>query len=273
MIDLKNLNRRQMLRLSAGSLLAAGLWPGALAAEGKDRSEEFHFLVVNDVHYLDKGCGDWFAKVIAQMKEHKEKTDFCLLAGDLAEHGRPGQLSAMRELIQTLDRPVHVVVGNHDYLTQEDRKAYVKTFPERINYHFEHGGWQWVALDTTEGQLTRGTTINQTTLQWVNDTVPKLDKKKPMVLFTHFPLGPLVIGRPKNANALLNRFKEYNLQAVYCGHWHGFTERRVKDTTLTTNRCCSFRRQNHDGTKEKGYFLCHAKDGKIERSFVEVKFS
>ena len=85
--------------------------------------------------------------------------------------------------------------------------------------------------------------------------------------------GPLVIGRPNNANALLNRFKEYNLQAVYCGHWHGFTERHVKDTVLTTNRCCSYRRQNHDGTKEKGYFLCHARDGKIERKFVEVKFS
>jgi len=267
------LNRRQMLRLSAGSLLAAGCWPGALLAEGTGNSSAFHFLVVNDVHYLDKGCGQWFEKVIAQMKGHKERTDFCLLAGDLAEHGRPEQLAAMRELCKTFDKPVHVVVGNHDYLTQEDRKAYEKLFPDRINYHFDHGGWQLVALDTTEGQMTRGTTINQTTLQWVDDTLPRLDKKKPTVLFTHFPLGPLVIGRPKNANALLNRFKEYNLQAVYCGHWHGFTERHVKDTVLTTNRCCSYRRQNHDGTKEKGYFLCHARDGKIERKFVEVKFS
>ncbi len=240
MAEHKHLNRRQMLRLSAGSLLAAGLWPGALPAEGTKDSAEFHFLVVNDVHYLDKGCGQWFAKVIGQMK---------------------------------IDKPVHVVVGNHDYLTQEDRKAYEKNFPDRINYHFEHGGWQFVALDTTEGQITRGTTINQTTLQWLDKTLPGLDKKKPLVLFTHFPLGPLVIGRPKNANALLNRFKEYNLQAVYCGHWHGFTERKVKDTVLTTNRCCSYRRQNHDGTKEKGYFLCHAKDGKIERKFVEVKFA
>jgi hypothetical protein len=49
------------------------------------------------------------------------------------------------------------------------------------------------------------------------------------------------------------------------------TQRTFGKTTLTTNRCCSFRRANHDGTKEKGFFLCRAKDGKIERKFVEVK--
>ena len=48
-------------------------------------------------------------------------------------------------------------------------------------------------------------------------------------------------------------------------------QRKVGKTTMTTNRCCSHYRNNHDGTKEKGYFLCHAKDGKIERKFIEAK--
>jgi hypothetical protein len=40
---------------------------------------------------------------------------------------------------------------------------------------------------------------------------------------------------------------------------------------LTTNRCCSNSRNNHDGSPEKGYFLCHAKGGKVSHRFVEVK--
>ena len=48
-------------------------------------------------------------------------------------------------------------------------------------------------------------------------------------------------------------------------------EKKSGETILTTNKCCAFARGNHDGTKEKGYFLCKAKDGKIERTFVEVK--
>jgi Icc protein len=271
MIDVSKLTRREIMRLSAGSLLAAGLWPGSLGARDAGGPGDFHFLVVNDIHYLDKNCGKWLAAIIQQMKKHPEKVDFCLLAGDLSEHGTAQQLEPVRELFKELGKPTHVVIGNHDYLTQQDRKAFEDLFPKKLNYHFEQGGWQFVALDTTEGQDSRNTTIQPATVKWLDETLPKLDKKRPMAVFTHFPLGPWVIGRPNNAADVLARFKEYNLQAVYCGHWHGLTERTVGKTLLTTNRCCSRWHKNHDGTKEKGYFLCRAKDGKIQRQLVEVK--
>jgi hypothetical protein len=70
---------------------------------------------------------------------------------------------------------------------------------------------------------------------------------------------------------LLKRFKGHNLIAVFNGHFHASTERRVGAATATTNRCCSFSHKNHDGSKEKGYFLCRAQEGKITREFVEYK--
>lgn len=263
--------RRQMLRMSAGALLGAGLWPGVLSAADAGAAEDCYFIEVNDVHYIDQHCGQWFAGVIRQMKSHPEKIDFCLMLGDLSEDGRPEQIAAVRDLFEKLGMPTYFVVGNHDYRTQEDRKAYEDLFPKAINYRIDHRGWQFLGLDTTQGQLARNTSIQPHTLQWLDDNLPKLDKKRPTIVFTHFPLGPWVIGRPKNAAPVLERFKEFNLQAVFSGHWHGFTERKVGQVVLTTDRCCSLRRQNHDGTKEKGYFLCHAKDGKVERRFVEVK--
>jgi hypothetical protein len=60
------------------------------------------------------------------------------------------------------------------------------------------------------------------------------------------------------------------LQAVLNGHFHAFTERPYGKTMITTNRCCAISRENHDKTKEKGYFLCQAREGKITRTFVEV---
>jgi 3',5'-cyclic AMP phosphodiesterase CpdA len=265
----RQLTRRELLRQSAGGLLLAGLWPGALNANGSGE-ESFSFLAVNDIHYLDKGCGDWLRGVFKQMQAHKEKPAFCLLAGDLTEQGTKGQLAAMRDLIKEFELPTYVVIGNHDYETDEDRKAYEEFFPERLNYQFTEMGWQFVGLNTTQGRRARDTTVSADTLTWLDDHLPKLDKKKPLIVFTHFPLGPWTIGRPRNADKVLDRFREHNLQAVFCGHWHGFTERQTRGVSVTTNRCCSFRRTNHDGTKEKGYFLCQAKDGKISRTQVEV---
>jgi hypothetical protein len=152
-----------------------------------------------------------------------------------------------------------------------DRRAYETLFPRQINYWFEHRGWQFVGLDTSQGLRYEKTVIQDPTFWWIDSHRSKLDPRKPTVIFTHFPMGATVQYRPSNADALLERFKPINLQAVFCGHFHGFTERRVGDVVLTTDRCCALKRGNHDGTKEKGYFLCTAKDGKIAREFVQVK--
>ena len=263
------LTRRDALNL--GALLAAGLWPGALAAEGDSDSGAFHFIAVNDMHWKDEKGADWFTRLAKQMTGHAEKPEFVLLVGDLAEDGKSEQLGPMRDWCKDLGLPVHVVPGNHDYVTGKSRKPYDESFPGKLNYHFEHRGWQFVAFDSTDGDKAKGVAVQPPTLKWLDETLPKLDRKKPTVAFTHFPLGGLTPMRATNADAVLERFKPLNLRAVYNGHFHGFTERVIGETTLTTNKCCSFFHANHDGTKEKGYFLCRAKEGNLTRTFVEFK--
>lgn len=261
-------SRRELLRASAGGLLAAGLWPGHAAADDTDAGDGFHFVVVNDLHYLDKRCGPFHERVVQKIKGHEQRVEFCLLVGDLAEDGTADQLDPVRSIYRQLDLPFHAVPGNHDWIAEKDRSAYDDLFPKETNYVFEHAGWQFVALDSTDGRKA-SVAVREGPLKWLDETVPKLDRKKPLVLFTHYPLGPWVIHRSTNADAVLERFKEHNLRAVFNGHFHSATERAVGAVVLTTNKCCSFSHKNHDFTREKGYFLCSARDGKITREFVE----
>ena len=268
-----NLSRRDMLKLSATALLGAGLWPGLLRAGDAPDTGDFSFLVANDLHYVDAKSDDFFARAVRQMRSADPKPEFCLLAGDLAQDGTRQQLAPLLDHLKALDLPLRTVPGNHDYVAQNDRKAYDELFKDSLNYHFTHRGWQFVALDSTDGQRASDTSILPEPLKWLDDQLPKLSKERPTVVFTHFPLGPLVVYRPKNADDLLGRFKEYNLQAAFCGHFHSFTERQVGKSIVTTNKCCSFARANHDGTREKGYFLVTAKAGELTRQFVEVKMA
>jgi len=258
-----------MLGLSASALLSLGLWPGALRAQGKRRAGNFNFVVINDIHYINEKCAAFLERVLQKVKAGP-KAEFCLLAGDLSHHGTEAELRAVKEIFGTLGIPLFALPGNHDYVTQTDRNPYETVFPGRLNYYFVHNGWQFVGFDSTEGLRADKTTIHEPAVDFLVSTLKKISKTEPTVAFTHFPLGEKVEKRPLNAEAVLNMFREHNLQATFGGHHHAFTERNFQQATLVTNRCCSFSQPNHDGTKEKGYFICDARDGHISRSFVEV---
>jgi hypothetical protein len=264
-----NITRRRLMQMSAGTLLVSGLWPGAL--RGQDAaSQDFSFIQVNDVHYIDDRAIPFFKDAIQKMKQALPDARLALMVGDTCEHGTPAELNGMKDILKTLGMEVRTVMGNHDWTTQTDRAAYEQTWPNSINYTFDHGGWQFVGLDTSDGVKWQNTAVSKATLDWVDQNLPRLDKRRPMILFTHFPLGEGVRYGVTNGADLLNRFKEYNLKAVYNGHFHGFTERDNGAFAITTDRCCSFHRDNHDGTREKGFFACRVKDGKLTRQFVEV---
>lgn len=260
--------RRAVLgRLGAGGLLALGLWPGALRAAERGGGRSFRFLVVNDTHAVSPECAGYFTGLVDEMK--KEKAELCLHAGDVTDKGERQYFGMMREVFSGLKCPWYPVIGNHDYDTPTGRTEYVRAFPRRINYYFTHGGWQFVGLDTSDGQKYEKTAVPAATFQWLDENLRRLNKRKPTVVFTHFPMGEEVKYRPSNADALLLRFLDFNLQAVFCGHYHSFTERVARDVPVTTNKCCSLKRGNHDGTKEKGYFVCETRDGRLTRRFVE----
>ena len=266
----KLINRREAIeKISAGVLLGLGLWPGALSANAKVSAEKpFKFIVVNDIHCLSKECEEWLKMVVKQMRKI-QGVEFCIIAGDLTEKAELKHLYSVKEIFSALSCPVYVQIGNHDNITPTSRWTYERVFPNKLNYWFEHRGWQFTGLNTTDGQQYEKTKIQDDTFKWVDKNLRKIDKGKSTIIFTHFPLGVGVKYRPSNADQLLERFKDYNLRSVFCGHFHGFTEVKKNNIVFTTNKCCALKRGNHDKTKEKGYFVITIRDGVIYREFVQ----
>ena len=262
--------REAIARLSKIGLLAGALGPTALRGWAADSKPEFKFIVVNDTHYATKECTNYFAGLVRQM--NAEKPAFALHAGDVTDKGEAVNLKAARKVFSELDCPFHPVIGNHDWLTPTDRKAYLTTFPLKLNYSFKHRGWQFIGLDTSEGQKYEKTNIQPATFEMLDDILGRLNQNKPTVVFTHFPLCENVKMRPLNADKLLAKFDGWNTRAFFSGHFHGFTECLHGDAPMTTDRCCSLVRNNHDGTKEKGYFVCTVSGGALTRKFVEYNY-
>ena len=261
--------RAAVSRLGRLGLLAA-LGPLALRGRADDATKpEFKFIVVNDTHYMSEECGVYLAGLVKQM--NGEGAALCLHVGDVTDLGTPEHAETARGIFERLDVPFYCVPGNHDWVSPTDHSGYTNAFPQRLNYSFTHGGWQFLALDTTDGQKFEQTTIQPATFTALEELLAKLDRQKPTVVFTHFPLCENVKMRPLNADELLAKFKGWNMRAIFNGHYHAFTECERDGAPTTTNRCCALKRNNHDGTKEKGYFICEVAAGKLTRRFVEYK--
>jgi 3',5'-cyclic AMP phosphodiesterase CpdA len=263
------LSRRVMLRWTSQALLAAGFWPG-VRMQAAGSSSNFEFLILNDLHHVAPECTTWLNRVVHQLQTHTS-AEFALILGDLTDLGTESSHRAVREVFEGFGKPYYVQIGNHDYLSPTDRSFYTATHPDRLNYFFRHRGWQFIGVDTTEGQKYEKTSIQPTTLEWLDKNLRRLRRSRPTVLFTHFPLAQGVNYCPTNANALLDKFRDFNLKAVFSGHYHALTLREdAKGVPFATNRCCARIRGNHDGSKEKGYFLCSARKGELQHRFVEV---
>lgn len=264
------LRRRDALRgLTAGMLLALGRWPGALQArDAPPPPGGFRFILVNDTHYMSAECEEWLGRAVSRMRA--EQPAFILHAGDLVERGHRDHLLVVRRLFAAAGVPCYFQIGNHDHLDEADRSSYLELFPDRINYAFEHGGWQFLGLDTCEGARSSNVTISAATLQWLEAALPRIDRVRPLVVFTHFPLAEGIRYRPQNAEALLSLLLPFNLQAVLCGHYHAATERALHHAAVCTHRCCALKRNNHDGSPEKGFVVCDARGGRLTRRFVAV---
>jgi 3',5'-cyclic AMP phosphodiesterase CpdA len=150
-----------------GALLAAGLWPGTLCAQAQaTAAARVRFAVLNDFHHESAECDVWFESLFRAVTAHPDVA-FIAGLGDLANKGKSESLAAVKRIAGTVHVPFYPLPGNHDNDLEQTTRLYADVFPNRLNYSWVESGWQFVALDTTDGNKWSDTTVRPETLAWL----------------------------------------------------------------------------------------------------------
>jgi Icc protein len=271
--SLHNCDRRHFLKVTAqfaAMAAAAGviqphgfqLVELAYAAGKPEDSPEvaFRFAYVSDSHLFARGMTHRFAKAVIKAVDDVNaldpQPDFVLFGGDLAQLGRPDELALGQQILKELKAPVKMMVGEHDWYFDMGEKWREMFGPDR--YSFDHKGVHFITLNSVveedfwtakgytpeqrmaivagldDGRQSRFE-VGEEQRGWLKNDLAKVDKKTPIVVFSHSPLYKYY--EPWNfwtkdaeqVQALLFPFKSVT---VIHGHTHQLLTNRIKNISF-----------------------------------------
>jgi 3',5'-cyclic-AMP phosphodiesterase len=155
------------------------------------------------------------------------RPDAVLVSGDLSEHGSPAEYAAVREALEPIGAPVHVIAGNHD-----DRATLRAAFElpgddaGPVQWAADLGPLRLVGLDTTIPGADGGV-LDAHCLRWLDAELARAPDQPTLLAMHHPPMatgvGPWdAIGLPPDDRTALARVLERHAQVrrVVAGHVH-----------------------------------------------------
>jgi len=261
---LKRLSRRGFMRV-AGASAAAAMARGVLAphsfqlvevahgAEGD--GNKFTFAYISDTHLYERKLNDRFVRAILKAVDDVNamdpQPDFVLFGGDLAQLGKQKELELGRDILKAVKAPVKMMVGEHDWFLDMGAVWRDSFGPEQ--YSFDHKGVHFVTLMSVNEKdfwTERGMTPEERMLtvagldngvqsrfevgeagrKWLADDLAKVDKKTPLVVFSHSPLYKYY--KPWNfwtddADEVQQQLSAFDKVTVIHGHTHQLLSNQI----------------------------------------------
>jgi len=264
--DLKNLDRRSFLKVSAaalGAAAASGLTPhhsfqpvtvaGQTASSGPGIS--FRFAYISDSHLYEKKVNDRFVRSILRAVEDVNnldpQPDFVFYGGDLAQLGQPRELDLGAQILKNLKAPVKMMVGEHDWYLDLGQK-WRELFGEPT-YSWDHKGVHFVTLNSVVEKdfwTARGMTpmermmtvagldngvqspfsVGEPQREWLKEDLSRYADDTPLIVFSHSPLYKLYKKWnfwTDDAEDVQAILKRFKQVVVIHGHTHQLLTNRI----------------------------------------------
>ncbi len=261
--SLANCDRRHFLRVSArfAAMAAAAsvVLPHSFqlvnVAHAAVPSGGFRFAYISDSHLYARGMTHRFARAVLKAVEDVNaldpQPDFVFYGGDLAQLGRADELDFGHQLLKGLKAPVRMMVGEHDWYLDMGEKWRALFGADR--YSFDHKGVHFVVLNSViekdfwtakgytpeqrmnivagldDGRQSRFE-VGEEQRDWLAKDLAKVDKKTPLVVFSHSPLYKYY--EPWNfwtddAEQVQALLKPFATVSVIHGHTHQLLTNRI----------------------------------------------
>ena len=176
----------------------------------------FRFAFVSDTHVgSDTGAED-LRRTVKDINTDSSLA-FVVITGDITEFGADPELQVAKNILDSLNKPWHIIPGNHDANWSESGGNSFKKVFGAETFYFDYGGYAFVGTASGPYMRMGPGQIPRENVMWLDSVLNHMpDPEKPVIFLNHYPQDSSL----NNWYEVIDRLKKRNIQLVLCGHGH-----------------------------------------------------
>ncbi len=193
-------------------------FPTAVETSKTPVDASFSFAIFSDLHIspeLPQNVED-LRRAIDEVNE-QSNIAFVLVCGDVTHNGDTRSLQLAKDMLDELAVDYFVIPGNHDTRASESAATdFARIFGD-THFRLLFNGNLFLGLNTGPMLRPNDGHIAPQDVDWLAFHLKQNGRKQPVYFVAHHPLQS---GDVDNWETVTDLLRQYNVQGVFCGHYH-----------------------------------------------------
>lgn len=173
------------------------------------------FVHLSDTH-IGSGTGaDDLRRTVKDINENAA-IQFVVISGDITEFGSDEEIKLAKQILDSLNKPWHIVPGNHDSNWSESGSNTFKRIFGNETFSFKAGNYLFLGTHSGPNMRMSPGQILRENIVWLDSVLKATDDSTPIVFVNHYPQDSSL----NNWFEAIDKLKQKNVQLILCGHGH-----------------------------------------------------
>ncbi|HUC83408.1 MAG TPA: PQQ-binding-like beta-propeller repeat protein [Flavisolibacter sp.] len=197
------------------------------------QTKAFRFAFISDTHIGSPNgpAEDDLRRTVADINS-MDDIAFVVLTGDITELGTNRELAVAKRILDSLNKPYHIIPGNHDTgWSESGGLSFNQTFGDD-KFYFKHNGVHFIGCASGPYVRMSDGHVPRHAVNWMQTTLKKIGKKEPVIFLNHYPLDNGL----DNWYEIIDMLKTKNTILALCGHGHSNRPVKAEDIPAVMGR-------------------------------------
>ena len=178
--------------------------------------QPFKFAFVSDTHIGNQTAEEDLRRTI-QSINNDSTLAFVVITGDITEFGSDEELRLAKNIFDSLNKPWHIIPGNHDANWSESGSNSFKKIFGSETFRFIHNNYLFIGTASGPNMRMSPGQVPREQILWLDSSLKNLTQKDiPIIYLNHYPQDTSL----NNWYEVIDRLKTKNIQLILCGHGH-----------------------------------------------------